>query len=310
MLQLAKTDELQYGPYTDIAKLIGLKALAKAIAGNRIKPKLRQRDGQLSSRISGRGMDFEEARPYQPGDDARHIEWRVTARSGKLHTKLYTEEKERSNLIVVDQRTAMFFGTRNVFKSVLAAEAAALQGWHTLSKKDNVGMLVIGDHQQHFVRPSGRAATFLHALTALNQFNHKLSTQYPAASLSFKEVTAELSSLAKPGFNIILLSDFSDLCEQSAADLQRIKRHCHIRAIKIADQWEQAIPKVGKVELKQLKGSLLLDTDSKTQARQYQRQQTALADRVDSLLRPIDPYYSLLETHQDVTHWGQRLIYG
>ena len=101
--------------------------------------------GRHASRLRGRGLDFEEVRAYLPGDDVRTIDWRVTARTGVPHTRVYTEERDRPALLVVDQRLAMFFGTRLNLKSVTAAEAAALAAWRVFLSGDRVGAVVFDD---------------------------------------------------------------------------------------------------------------------------------------------------------------------
>ena len=101
--------------------------------------------GRHATRIRGRGLDFDELRAYQPGDDVRSIDWKVTARTRKPHTRVYTDERERRVLLVVDQRLAMFFGTRVQMKSVTAAELAALLAWHVVDAGDRVGAVVFDE---------------------------------------------------------------------------------------------------------------------------------------------------------------------
>ena len=94
--------------------------------------------GRHASRLRGRGLNFEEIRRYHPGDDVRQIDWKVTARTRKAHSRVYTEERERPNLLVVDQRVTMFFGSQVRMKSVVAAEAAALAAWRAVGVKDRL----------------------------------------------------------------------------------------------------------------------------------------------------------------------------
>ncbi len=118
--------------------------------------------GRHAARIRGRGLDFDELRAYLPGDDVRSIDWKVTARTRKPHTRVYTDERERRVLLVVDQRLAMFFGTRVQMKSVTAAELAALLAWHVVGAGDRVGAVVFDDAQDRRDRaapqPRERAA--------------------------------------------------------------------------------------------------------------------------------------------------------
>ncbi|MCW8982700.1 MAG: DUF58 domain-containing protein, partial [Gammaproteobacteria bacterium] len=144
--------------WIDIHDLIDLRHQAELM--QRFTPRLlSSRSGSYQSHRRGRGMEFDEVRPYSAGDDVRSIDWRVTARSGKVHTKLYREERERAVLLAVDLQQSMHFATRGVFKSVLAAQLAALMAWHALKQGDRLGGMVFSDDEHLEVRPqSGRAA--------------------------------------------------------------------------------------------------------------------------------------------------------
>ena len=110
--------------------------------------------GVHASRFRGRGMDYQESRVYQSGDDIRSMDWRVTARTGRAHVKLYQEERERPVVVMVDLGPGMFFATRGAFKSVIAARAAALIGWAAIQNGDRIGALLFnGGH--HEIRPQG-----------------------------------------------------------------------------------------------------------------------------------------------------------
>ena len=100
-------------------------------------------------------MEFAEARPYQPGDNVRHIDWRVTARTMRTHTKLYREERERPVMLVLDQCRQMFFGSRKRLKSVQAARMAALMGWRALLRGDRVGAILFSEKLHYEFRPRG-----------------------------------------------------------------------------------------------------------------------------------------------------------
>ena len=131
---------------------------------NGIKARL---SGNYLSAFKGRGMEFDEARPYQPGDDIRSIDWRVTARTGKTHTKLYREERERPVLLWVDYRRSMFFGTQNYFKSVLAAKTAALLAWSAAQHGDRLGGLIFSENIHQELRPQRGKAGTLHFIKKL-----------------------------------------------------------------------------------------------------------------------------------------------
>src|SRR5690606_25655237 len=114
--------------------------------------------GRHASRLRGRGLNFDEIRHYLPGDDIRQIDWKVTARTREPHSRIYTEERERPALMVVDQRLSMFFGSRRQLKSVTAAEAAALVAWRTIAVKDRVGMVLFDDAECVTIRPQRSAS--------------------------------------------------------------------------------------------------------------------------------------------------------
>ena len=126
------------------ADLVGLRPRAAGLSLDASLSSRVGRSGIRVSRIRGRGMEYSESRIYLPGDDIRRIDWRVTARTGRPHTKLFHEERDRPVLFVVDLGAHMRFGTRGAFKSVVAAEAASLLAWAAAENGDRVGGLVPG----------------------------------------------------------------------------------------------------------------------------------------------------------------------
>ena len=109
--------------------------------------------GLHHSKLRGRGVDFDQVRAYQAGDDVRTIDWRVTARTQEPHTKLFHEERERPVFVVIEQSSRLFFGSALCLKSVLAAQAAALFGWAALNHNDRIGGLVFSDQEHHEIKP-------------------------------------------------------------------------------------------------------------------------------------------------------------
>ncbi|MDH4074155.1 MAG: DUF58 domain-containing protein, partial [Gammaproteobacteria bacterium] len=140
------------------ASLIRLAGPARVLALDVLRVNSLQ-TGAYVSHFKGRGMEFDESRPYQPGDDPRSIDWRVTARSTEAFTKLYREERERPVLIMTDLRANMHFATRGCFKSVNAARAASLLAWAAHHRGDRLGGIVFGDSRHRELRPRlGRQA--------------------------------------------------------------------------------------------------------------------------------------------------------
>lgn len=227
----------------------------------------RSQTGVLQSKIKGRGMEFDEVRHYQAGDDVRSIDWRVTARTGAPHTKLFREERERPVLFVVDLSHAMHFGSTLLLKSVQACHLVAALAWQAVSRGDRVGAL-IGSPQGHSeLRPQGRHHGVLRIIQQLlQQQQHSLTSwQQPAATaLSSAEVWQALlqrtQQLAKPGTQIYLISDWAAYQPQHGQLLQALQRHCQVRAIQVYDPLERQLPE-------QLRGYNLSLTDHARQLR-------------------------------------------
>src|SRR6187431_225997 len=129
----------QPGVYADLAELVALRHRARGFSFLPRQPVQSLLAGRHASRLRGRGLNFEEIRRYQPGDDIRRIDWKVTVRTRLTHSRVYTEERERGVLLLVDQRIGMFFGSVKNMKSVTAAETAALAAWRVLAQKDRIG---------------------------------------------------------------------------------------------------------------------------------------------------------------------------
>src|SRR5690554_1851036 len=168
------------GARCDVADLLRLRFAARDLKLSARRPARSLLTGGERTRMRGRGIDFEEVRLYQPGDDIRSIDWRVTARTQVPHTKVFREERERPVFMVADQRSPMFFGTRHCFKSVLGAYISAVLAWAALYNSDRVGGLVFGDQAQRDIRPRRSKHAVLELLHQLQDFNGRLSS--PVAS--------------------------------------------------------------------------------------------------------------------------------
>jgi len=148
-----KVETAAPGVYVDLDELIRLQFKARGFSFLPRQPVHSLLSGRHASRVRGRGLNFEELRDYLPGDDPRTIDWKVTARTGTPFVRVYTEERDRPALLVVDQRINMFFGSRVAMKSVVAAQLAALGAWRVFDQGDRVGALVFDDADIAEVRP-------------------------------------------------------------------------------------------------------------------------------------------------------------
>ncbi len=234
------------GAYVALAELMALRFAAGQLELWRRKRALSLLVGPNKSSFRGRGIDFEEVRNYQAGDDIRTIDWRVTARTGTAHTKLFREERERPVLLVIDQRNSLFFGSRNCFKSVLAAHIAALLAWAALANGDRVGALLFNDSRHREIRPRRSRRTVLAILSELADFNHALPLADAAATETFADMLGKLRRVARPGSSVYLISDFQGADDPLAQKhLFQLAQHVEITGIGCRDRLESELPQNG-----------------------------------------------------------------
>tara|TARA_B100001540_G_scaffold257162_1_gene234808 strand:- start:290 stop:1240 length:951 start_codon:yes stop_codon:yes gene_type:complete len=234
------------GAYAQLEQLIALRFSARQLRLTRRKRALSNLAGPNKTNFRGRGIDFEEVRAYQSGDDIRSIDWRVTARTGNAHTKLFREERERPVMIVVDQRAAMFFGSTHCCKSVLGAHLAGLLAWAALHGGDRVGGLVFDDDGHREIRPRRSRRTVLALLSEIARYNHALPSPTPAHNGGFSTMLGNLRRIARPGSSVFLVSDFHGSEEEQAAEqLYELAKHTEITALVCADPLEAELPRAG-----------------------------------------------------------------
>lgn len=193
--------------------------------------------GNHHSPFRGQGLDFDAVREYVPGDDIRNIDWRVTARTGSPHLKLFREEKQRHTIICVDMNASMRFGTRNTFKSVQAARAASLLGWRALDHQDRLSGCFFGDVAeglQYFTSKRARQGlcTMLKILTDPPQEHHQVSLETPLQ---------HIYRVVHPGSLIYVISDFMNI------SLPRINQACDFVFISINDPADQVLVPAGVI---------------------------------------------------------------
>jgi uncharacterized protein (DUF58 family) len=263
------------GPYSKLDELLKLRALAGALRLNQPRRVRGALAGQRSSNARGRGIEFEEVRDYAAGDDVRTIDWRVTARTGRTHTKLFREERERPVLILVDQRSSMFFGSRRTLKSVQALHAAALLAWATLQANDRIGGLAFGDRVMHEVRPRRSHRAVIALLRHCHSMN--LSLGIPSAvdaqpPSRLADAISQLRRVARPGSHVWLLSDFHDYDDDADRQLHLLARHCEITGVFIHDALEATLPASGRGIVTDGVRRALLDTSSAA-TRSHRQQQ-------------------------------------
>lgn len=259
--------------------------------------------GSFISTFKGRGMEFDEARPYQPGDDIRSIDWRVTARSGETHTKLYREERERPVLIWVDLRKPMFFASQSMFKSVLAAKAAALLAWSSTQNNDRLGGLIFSEEQHTELRPQrGKSATlhFLQQLAKHTAWETNNSTQSAVENQSADHALNRLRRVAKPGSLIFLISDFRNMNDHTNANIEsslaKLSKHNDLVMLFINDPLEQQLPPAGFYKITDGQHDMTINTYNPALRSQYQQRFFSHQQYLKDLCVKLGIFYINLST--------------
>jgi uncharacterized protein (DUF58 family) len=255
------------------AELIRLAGPARVIALDVLRVRSLQ-TGAYVSHFRGRGMEFDESRPYQPGDDPRNIDWRVTARSTTAYTKLFREERERPVLIVVDLRSTMHFATRRCYKSVAASRAAGLLSWAAHHRGDRLGGLIFGDTTHREVRPRlGRQAAlrYLHELVEHPDWSAPGQPPRADAEPPLTQAMAALRRVVRPGSLLVILSDFMDFSRSAQSYLAGMARHSEVMAVFISDPLERRLPPPGRYRLVSHEGEMAIDTFLAGARADYQR---------------------------------------
>ncbi|MBS0340753.1 MAG: DUF58 domain-containing protein [Proteobacteria bacterium] len=205
--------------------------------------------GRHASRVRGRGLDFEELRLYLPGDDIRSMDWRVTARTSVPHVRVYSEEKDRPVLLLVDQRMNMFFGTRRAMKSVSAAEAAALVAWRVLMDGDRVGGVVFGDDDSTQLRPKRSRDAVQQLLGEIARRNRQLRADAPArrGASQLNQALQQAARLAHHDHLVVVVSDFDGHDELTRELMSRIAARNDLLAVVVHDPFMSELPPSGEL---------------------------------------------------------------
>jgi len=262
--------------------------------------------GLHHSKLRGRGVDFDQVRVYQAGDDVRSIDWRVTARTQEPHTKLFHEERERPIFILVEQSRRLFFGSGLMFKSVLAAQAAALIGWAALIHNDRVGGLVFGDNEHYEIKPRRSKQSLLQLLNRLVRVNQSLHTEIAADRDALGIALRRAREVLRPGSLVIVLCDERALSDAAEQQLSLLSRHCDLLLLPLSDPLDRALPAAGLLRFAERGAQLELDTLDPELRQAYRAQGEAraarwelLAQKLRVLLLPLSTQREMVEQLQE-----------
>lgn len=295
-----------------VSQLIALRAAGESLP-LRSGPIRARQSGQYLSAFKGRGMEFDEVRPYQPGDDVRTIDWRVTARSGHPHTKLFREERECPVLFWLDLSNSMFFATRRAYKAVLAAETTALLAWHALHSGDRLGGVIFTPEASRILRPARGKVAVTGLIGEICRHPVWAGTEKVPANGTVRDHFAPLTRLVKPGGRLFILSDFRTLSEHDLQLLRRLAAHSELILAHIFDPVEQELPPPGHYLLRDRDATFCLDSTRSTtraafRARFDERQHTLehFCRSHDALYLPLSTAVAPAESLHRLLHRGKR----
>jgi uncharacterized protein (DUF58 family) len=197
--------------------------------------------GAYRSRFRGRGVDFLESRNYQPGDDIRNMDWRVTARTGRPHTKVFQEERERPVLVVLDASPTLFFGTRKRLKSVAAGQLAASIAWAAVRRGDRIGGFLFSPGEHRELRPAGGRRGAMRMIQGLVDWLDPARSSARAPE-PLSAALERVRHTVRPGSLVIVISDFFSLDESSNRHLSRLRQHNDVLGCQVLDAAEHGLP--------------------------------------------------------------------
>ena len=274
------------GIHLSAAELISLRPRCDALRLPMRQPAASSMAGAYRSRFRGRGMDFLESRNYQPGDDIRNMDWRVTARTGRPHTKVFQEERERPVLVVLDASPSLYFGTRRVLKSVAAGQIAAAVAWSTVRRGDRIGGFFFAPGRHRELRPAGGRRGAMRMIQGLVDWLQPEQV-WAEAPEPLSSALARVRHTVRPGSLVIIISDFFGLDENCNRHLSRLRQHNDVIGCQVLDAAEHQLP-AGHYPITDGEQLSVLDMGRKDSRSKYE----------DMSFRHLDEPRRLFQKHQ------------
>ena len=219
---------LNAATHVTVADLIELQRHAGKIDLTHARSARASLAGNHLSRFRGRGMDYQESRAYQAGDDVRSMDWRVTARTGKPHVKLYQEERERPVVLFLDLNPGMFFGSRGMLKSVVAARAAALIAWAAAAHGDRVGAMLFNGGYCDLQPRGGKHGVLRLIRQVVEHTDPRTGVDAQTRSGGLNAALSRLRRVSRPGSLIVLLGDYYGIDDDSGKHLLHLRQHSDV----------------------------------------------------------------------------------
>ncbi|MEZ5898906.1 MAG: DUF58 domain-containing protein [Hyphomicrobiaceae bacterium] len=304
------TDVRDAGVYVTMDALLRLKHRAKGFSFLPKQPVHSLLAGRHASRLRGRGLEFEELRPYYEGDDVRAIDWPSTARTGAPQLRVYTEERDRRVILLVDQRLSMFFGSRRAMKSVVAAEAAALSAWRVTSLGDRIGGIVFSESGLDEIVPRSRQAAIGPLFDAIVRHNTQLRGDDPRPtdpSLLNAAIERALRLLPHDGL-LVMITDAAGANPETMRLVTKVTAHNDALTVFVSDPLEESLPDIGRMVVAYAQEQLEVDSSSSSLRSKFAANFKERRAAVESFSRkrtiPVLP----LTTTRDTTEQFRELL--
>lgn len=303
-------DQTTPGVYASLEELIQMKFQAKGFSFLSNQPVQSLLSGRHASRLRGRGLDFEELRHYLPGDDTRTIDWKASRRTGKPQVRVYSEEKERPCMLVLDQRLSMFFGSKVNMKSVIGAKLAALAAWQMVKSQDRAGCVVFNDAKLIHVKPRRSQKTVLHILKTISALNHELGADRGIVTDSgmLDKALDTVNRRAPHDHIIAVISDFNGLTDETHRQVRLLSRHNDVIVFFIYDPRAKKLPDKGNIVISDGERQIMMDLG---QDSIQKRGPQILVSRYENLLERLSGYgvpVLPVDTVQDVAEQIRMLL--
>lgn len=297
--------------FISLQNLLKMEHIASGFSFLAKKQKVRSiLGGKHASKLRGRGLDFEEVRNYVAGDDIRNIDWKVTARTQKTQTKVFSEEKEKPALIVVDQSKSMFFGSQRRTKSVVAAELAALAAFRIQKEGDRVGGVVFADDGLDIVFPKRDRKNILRFLERIVARNRNLhNTKAINFEEAIKEVFLKIRNIVTHDFLVIIISDFQRYSPEVIKNITYTSQHNDVVLFKVFDPMEREIPTT-KLVAGDDKNQIVVDGNNKEIKAKFEKGFDADYESFEAQMKKRRIPLILVDTVRDVDQQLKEILKG
>lgn len=258
------------GLSASLEELMNMRRYVSYLHNFKRKKSLSLEAGDIKSAFKGRGMELEEVRSYNFGDDIRDIDWRITARKDAPYTKIFNEEKDHEIYVWVDLSAPMLFGSKKELKSVTAAKITALLGWMALENKDRFGCVIFNGKESWLFKPQNNRAHLLAVLKKLSAASEDILTRPQSEEGGVLKSLKMLEQNAKNKATVFVLSDFNFVDEQLQKQLAALAKKSRLYLINIFDILEENPPKAGEYMAEYAGKRLIFDSSPKPYKQDYQ----------------------------------------